>query len=297
MLMKTIAQDFALYLEAEKGYSPLTARSYCYDLGTFFEYLAGESVECAVEEVTVSRVRGWVVDMHRRGMSKATVGRRLYGLRSFWSYLLECGYTATDPVREVSVPKREQKLPKYLPAEDLEELLQASQQSHSVLCAFRNYAMMSTLIFTGMRRGELINLRTGDLSLSDGMVKVRGKGSKERMIPLVGRAVDAIADWLEFRPEDCEHDYLFTTTHGNRIHPSRMQRIWRSIFERTDIEDDGVSFHTLRHSMATLLLQSGEASLPEIQRILGHSRLDTTAIYLHVTDGEMRDAVSAHPLA
>ena len=76
-----------------------------------------------------------------------------------------------------------------------------------------------------------------------------------------------------------------------------MQRIWRSIFERTDIEDDGVSLHTLRHSMATLLLQSGEASLPEIQRILGHSRLDTTAIYLHVTEGELREAVSAHPLA
>jgi integrase/recombinase XerD len=222
MLMETFAQDFTLYLEAEKGYSPLTARSYCYDLGTFFD---------------------------------------------------------------------------YLPAEDLEELLQASQQSHSVFCGFRNYAMMCTLIFTGMRRGELINLRTGDLSLGDGVVKVRGKGSKERMIPLVDRAVDAIRDWLEFRPEDCDHDYLFTTTHGNRIHPSRMQRIWRSIFERTDIEDDGVSLHTLRHSMATLLLQSGEASLPEIQRILGHSRLDTTAIYLHVTEGELREAVGAHPLA
>jgi len=297
MLMETIAQDFALYLEAEKGYSPLTATSYCYDLGTFFEYLAGEDIDATIENVTVSRVRAWVVDMHRRGMSKATVGRRLYGLRSFWSYLLECGYTETDPVHEVPVPRREQKLPKYLPAEDLEKLLQAAQQSPSVPCAFRNYAMMCTLVFTGMRRGELINLRTGDLALGDGVVKVRGKGSKERMIPLVGRAVDAIRDWLEFRPEECGHDFLFTTTHGNRIHPSRMQRIWRSIFERTDIEDDGVSLHTLRHSMATLLLQSGEASLPEIQRILSHSRLDTTAIYLHVTDGEMREAVSAHPLA
>ena len=297
MLMETIAQDFSLYLEAEKGYSPLTAKSYCYDLGTFFDYLAGEAVDPSVEQVTVSVVRGWVVQMHRRGLSKSTIARRLHGLRSFWTYLLEAGLTQTDPVREVSVPKREQKLPKYLPAEDLEELLQASQHSHSVFCAFRNYAMMCALVFTGMRRGELINLRTGDLSLDERVVKVRGKGAKERMIPLVSRAVGAIADWMEFRPEDCEHDYLFTTTHGNRIHPSRMQRIWRSIFERTEIEDDGVSLHTIRHSTATLLLQSGEASLPEIQRILGHSRLDTTAIYLHVTDSELREAVSAHPLA
>ena len=296
MLMDTIAQDFALYLEAEKGYSPLTARSYCYDLRTFFDYMEGEEVDCTVANVTVSLIRGWVVQMHRRGLSRSTIARRLYGLRSFWSYLIECDFTDSDPVREVSVPKREQRLPKHLPAPQLEELLQASEQSHSVFCGFRNHAMMCMLVFTGMRRGELINLRTGDLSLAEGVVKVRGKGSKERIIPLVERAADAVSDWLEFRPEDCEHDYLFTTTHGNRIHPSRMQLIWRSIFERTDIEDEGVSLHTLRHSMATLLLQSGEASLPEIQRILGHSRLDTTAIYLHVTDSELRDAVQGHPL-
>ena len=297
MLMETLAQDFALYLEAEKGYSPLTAKSYCYDLRTFFDYLQAQGVEVEVQEVTVALIRGWVVQMHRRGLSKSTVGRRLHGLRSFWSYLLECDYAYADPVREGSVPRREQKLPKYLPADDLEALLEASQHGHSVFCAFRNYAMMSTLVFTGMRRGELINLRTGDLSIGEGVLKVRGKGSKERMIPLVRRVIDAIGDWLEFRPEHCGHDFLFTTTHGNRIHPSRMQRIWRGIFERTEIEDDGVSLHTLRHSLATLLLQSGEASLPEIQRILGHSRLETTAIYLHVTEGELRDAVESHPLA
>ena len=297
MLMETIAQDFALYLEAERGYSPLTAKSYCYDLGTFFDYMAGDGVAATVDAATVSRIRGWVVQMHRRGLSKSTIARRLHGLRSFWSYLVACGHADTDPVREVSVPKRERKLPKYLPAEDLEELLEASQHSHSVFCGFRNYAMMCVLVFTGMRRGELIGLRTGDLSLDERVVRIRGKGSKERLVPLVGRAVDALSDWLEFRAQDCRHDYLFTTTHGNRIHPSRMQRIWRGILERTEISDDGVSLHTIRHSTATLLLQSGEASLPEIQRILGHSRLDTTAIYLHVTDSGLRDAVSAHPLA
>jgi site-specific recombinase XerD len=297
MLMETTIRDFVLYLEAEKGYSPKTTEAYCYDLRQFFDFMAGEGVECAVENVTASLVRGWVVSMHRKNLSKATIARRLHGLRSFWTCLLQFGHANCDPVREVSVPKYERSLPKYLPAEDLQKLLDASERSPSVLCGFRNYAMMWLLIFTGMRRTELIELKLNDVSLREGTVRIRGKGQKERVVPLVERAVDAVSDWLELRPGHKGHDYLFTTSRGNRIHPSRMQRIWRSILERTDIDDDGVSLHTLRHSMATLLLQSGDASLPEIQRVLGHSRLDTTAIYLHVTEGELREAVQAHPLA
>jgi len=156
---------------------------------------------------------------------------------------------------------------------------------------------MSPLTLPGMRRGEVIGLRIEDVSLAEQVVRVRGKGGKMRVIPLVDRAVEAVRDWLELRPNHKGHGYLFTPTHGNRIHASRMQRIWRSILGRTDIDADGVSLHTLRHSMATLLLHSGECSLVEIQRILGHARLDTTAIYLHVTEGELRGAVQAHPLA
>jgi len=156
--------------------------------------------------------------------------------------------------------------------------------------------MMAMLIFTGMRRGELINLRVADVSLTERSVTVRGKGGKMRVIPLVDEALEPVRDWLELRPEACGHDCLFTTTHGSRIYPSRMQRIWKGILAQSGIEQDGVSLHTLRHSLATLLLQSGECSLAEIQRILGHSRLDTTAIYLHVSDIEVRDAVMSHPL-
>ena len=129
MLMETIVRDFVLYLEAEKGYSPNTAKSYCGDLRQFFDFMASEGVECTPENVTASLVRGWVVSMHRRGVSKATVARRLHGLRSFWTCLLQFGYADCDPVREVSVPKYERKLPKYLPAEDLQKLLDASQQA------------------------------------------------------------------------------------------------------------------------------------------------------------------------
>ena len=297
MVMKTLAQDFAVYLEAELGYSPLTASSYRYDLWQFFDFLQQQDITLAPEKVTTPLVRKWVVEMHHRGLSNATVGRHLHALRSFWRYLLDCGYVDHDPVAKVSVPKRERRLPKYLGADDLRKLLAAAEHSRSVLCGFRNHAMMATLIFTGMRRGELINLQLGDVSLSERSVTVWGKGAKARVIPLVDEALEPVRDWMELRPDHNSHSYLFTTTHGNRIYPSRMQRIWKTILQRSGIEREGVSLHTLRHSLATLLLQSGECSLVEIQRILGHSRLDTTAIYLHVNEGELRNAVTAHPLA
>ncbi len=152
-------------------------------------------------------------------------------------------------------------------------------------------------IYAGLRRGELLNLKTGDADLDGRTLRVvRGKGNKTRIIPMVDELKQAIADWLEYRPP-CGHDYLFTTNRGNRIYPSRMQIIWRKTLERSGIKRSGVSMHTLRHSFATLLLQSGRADLVAIQHLIGHSRLGTTAIYLYVDAQQLREAIAAHPLA
>ncbi|MFO7948580.1 MAG: tyrosine-type recombinase/integrase [Armatimonadota bacterium] len=234
--------------------------------------------------------------MHQQELSNATIARHLHRLRSFWRYLEAYDYVEEDPLSQVSTPRQDQKLPKYLGANELDELLRASQESWSVFCAVRNHATIAMLIYTGMRRGELIAVRTGEVALKEGSVTFRGNGSKMRVVPLVEEAVEAVTDWLEFRPDDCDHDYLFTTTHGNRIYPSRMQRIWKSVLG-ANVDSESVTMQTIRHSFATLLLQSGECSLVEIQRILGHSRPNSTAIYLHVNEGELRGAVSAHPLA
>lgn len=127
-------------------------------------------------------------------------------------------------------------------------------------------------------------------------VRAFGKGGKSRVILLVDRVFDALADWLEFRPAKCTHDHLFSTFHGDRIYPSGMQRIWVDILKKSGVETEGVTLHTLRHPMATLLLLSGKCSLVETQQILGHSRLDTTAIYLRVGGAWLRQAVQAPPL-
>jgi site-specific recombinase XerD len=111
----------------------------------------------------------------------------------------------------------------------------------------------------------------------------------------VEEVIEAVGDWLAFRRTK-GHDYLFTTIRGNPIHPSRLQVVWRAVLERSGVARPGVTLHTLRHSMATLLLQSGNADLVAIQYLLGHSRLDTTGMYLHVVSSQLRSAVEAHPL-
>jgi len=178
----------------------------------------------------------------------------------------------------------------------LSSLLDAALKQRTAFCAFRDYAIIATFIYTGVRRGELLNLRLGDVDAEAKALRVeRGKGRKTRIIPMVEELIEALEDWLQYRPA-CDHDYLFSTNRGNRIYPTRLQVIWKKTLKRSGLRRSGVSMHTLRHSFATLLLQSGQAALVSIQHLLGHSRLDTTAIYLHVDTSQLRDAIVGHPL-
>jgi len=295
--MDTLAQDFLLYLQAERGCSPLTAAAYRSDLSQFFTHLQQFDGAGEPTEVTVGMVRSWIVSMHQRGMTNNSVARRVCALKSFWKYLCERELASPVLMAKVSTPRREQTLPVYLNEGDLRKLLEAALQQRTAFGAFRDYAIVATFVYAGLRRGELLDLRVGDVDLEERTMRVvRGKGQKTRIIPMVEELGQAIADWLEYR-RSCGHDYLFTTNRGNRIYPSRLQIIWRKILQRSGIKRSGVSMHTLRHSFATLLLRSGRADLVSIQHLLGHSRLDTTAIYLHVGAEQVREAMSGHPLA
>ena len=297
MLMKTAIEDFALYLEAERGYSTLTCWSYRSDLCLLLDFLGGRQNGTAVHEITTQMVRSWIVSMKERGLVNNTIARRVHALRSFWRYLLDTDLVNHDPLRKVSAPKQQRSLPRYLRAIELRALLDTAQKHRDPLIAFRNYAMMAVLIFTGVRRGELLSLRLGDVDLQERLLRVHGKGGKWRVVPLAEEAAEAVSDWLELRPSEKGHGFLFTTSRGNPIYPCRMQRIWRSILERSGIPTQGVTIHTLRHSCATLLLQSGTCDIVQIQQLLGHSRLDTTAIYLHLQPQALQTAMNAHPLS
>jgi site-specific recombinase XerD len=182
-----------------------------------------------------------------------------------------------------------------LTVEELELLLRAAGDHRDPIVAARDHAIISVLVFTGMRRGELLALRLTDVCAATQTMHIRnGKGGKGRVIPLAEEVLGPLARWLEVRPGG-RTDALFTTTQGNRIHPTRLQIIWRRVLRDSGITRDGVSLHTLRHSFATLLLRNG-ADLVTIQELLGHTRLDTTAVYLHLAGDDTRRGILKHPL-
>ena len=293
----TLAREFLLYLEAERGCSRLTISSYASDLRFFLAHLRGSGQPEEPTSLTLPNARSWIVQMHRAGLSPTTVARRISALKSFARYLEDQGHLTRNEIARLQAPTRRQSLPTYLSQEELLKIRDAALRQRTAYGAFRDYAILSVLIFTGIRRGELLNLRLGDVDFAEKTLRVtKGKGNKTRIVPLVEEAVAATQDWLVFRRSK-GHDYLFTTARGNRIYPSRLQAIWKKVLARSGVTRPGVTLHTLRHSMATLLLQSGQADLVSIQHILGHSRLDTTGIYLHVVPAQLRQAVEAHPLA
>jgi len=295
--LDTLAREFLLYLQAERGCTRATAQAYQADLRDFFRHLSDIGVTPTVEEISVDVVRSWVIAMHQRGLCNNSVARRLAALRSFWRYLMIKGLTAEDVPGQVATPRRERSLPAYLGSEELRRLLDAALQQRTAFCAFRDYAIIATFVYAGLRRGELLNLRVADIDLAESTLRVvSGKGRKTRIIPMVPELNQALEDWLQMRAKFAS-GYLFVTVRGNRIYPSRLQIIWKKVLSRAGLCRPGVTMHTLRHSFATLLLQSGKTDLVSIQHLLGHTRLDTTAIYLHVTSQQMREAVSAHPLS
>ena len=145
-------------------------------------------------------------DEGERGLAGVTIAQRLHALRSLWRYLQDTGVATSDPVRRVSTPKRQHRLPRYLRVEELRALLDAAQRNRIVALAFRDYAILTVLAYTGIRKGELLGLRLDDVDLARGQITVRGKGAKWRAVPLAGEACAAVSDWLEFRLRDCGHD-------------------------------------------------------------------------------------------
>ena len=295
MRFEDAVAEFLSYLEHEKGSAKLTLVSYESDFKQFAVFLEEQSIPLTVAEVTTSVVRRYVAAMSRGGYARGTIGRRIASLRSLFTYLHQCEYLTRNPVAPVAAPKTEEKLPVYLSPEECQQLLEATDANHFFLLAFRDKAALGTLVYTGIRRSELLNLNLQDLDFDNNTLTVRnGKGAKARDIPLCGRLVELRQDWLELRPA-CDHDAVFTTRTGEPFGKHGLYDAFRRARRVAGIKREGITLHTLRHSFATNLLRSG-ADLVALQRLLGHSSLDTTAIYLHVDMDGLREAVDKHPL-
>ena len=314
-------EQFLDYLRLERGFSHHTLRSYAADLLQYCQFLliddhadmpAGEmsqqelpSAAPANRQALTERilsvkpmdVRAYLAMMHRYGYSKATTARKLASLRSFYKHLVRQGRIEASPISVIRTPRQDKRLPKCLDIEQVTALLAAPDTM--TLLGARDRAIIETIYSAGLRIGELVSLDVDDVDSPRQVVRVRGKGKKERLGPLGGCALAAIDAYLAKRREAFARDPagpLFVNRAERRLSARSIRRKFDKYLLAAGISTS-VSPHVLRHSFATHMLNAG-ADLRSVQEMLGHESLSTTQIYTHLTTARLKDVYSkAHPLA
>lgn len=294
--------DFLDYLTFERNVSPHTVSAYRDDLESFVAFLCNDYLTLGRDQLDFRRVdhlavRSYLAHLSRRKLSRASVARHLSAMRTFFKYLVREGAVDANPARAVATPKREKHLPAVLQTSDVALLLE--QPDTSTTLGTRDAAWLELLYASGLRIAELVGIDIDDLELRARLVKVRGKGSKERIVPFGTKAEAALRAYLAVRGEivrDVEEQAVFLNYRGERITTRSIRRLFED-YVRDAALRAGVSPHTLRHSFATHLLNAG-ADLRGIQELLGHASLSTTQRYTEVDAARLLAAyTSAHPRA
>jgi len=292
---------FLQYLRVERNASDLTIKSYREDLTALADYLADcRGGTCPKpREVAVGELRGYVAALHEAGYARSTISRRLASLRSFFRFGQREGWTRTNPAKPLRNPRKHRTLPHFLSSEDLGRLLSAPPADEPL--GLRDRAILETMYSAGLRVSELVGLNDSDLDFHAGVVRVRGKGRRERLAPIGSYAARALQHWLRVRklsaqePSGAESP-VFVNRFGRRITTRSVARMLQKYLRHTGL-DTRTTPHSLRHSFATHLLDRG-ADIRSVQELLGHKSLVTTQIYTHVNTAGLREAYQrAHPRA
>ena len=300
-------QDYLRHLAKERDVSPNTVKAYERDLHEFVEYLGGYygTDGWSWEGVDRLAMRGFLAHLARRGVGKRTMARTLSGVRSFYRWMHRNEMVESNPARSVGAPRQDKHLPGYLDRVQIDLLFQLAEAraQDGGFVDVRNLAMLELFYSTGMRLSELQGLSRGDLDLVSQQVKVRGKGRKERIIPVGDHAQLALRNY-EAKRDDLlrqvgsagERSAYFLARTGRRIGVRMVQKLVSEFLEQVD-EDAGLSVHSLRHSFATHLLDAG-ADLRAVQELLGHASISTTQIYTHTSVERLKQVYQkAHPRA
>ncbi len=323
----TIIQEFLSYLTFEKRFSEHTAKCYGADLVQFAGFLTERSAQAGagteaiplqegdgtatavamrtdttVDQlllaVDIEPVKAYLVCLNEKQYSKATIARKLATLRSFYKFLVKRNRRHDNPVMAVRTPKQEKKLPRFLEYEEVKRLLETPPMDNWL--GARDAAILETLYSTGIRVSELVALNMEDVDFLGEVVRIRGKGKKERVAPISSSALQVIQHYMEFRNKRAESNpnfdpkVLFVNKHGRRLSTRSVRRKMDKYLKMAGL-DPGISPHTLRHSFATHMLNNG-ADLRSVQELLGHQSVSTTQIYTHLTTGKLKQVYeSAHP--
>jgi len=300
--MDSLLERYLRYLRAEKNASPHTLRNYCRDIAGFGDFLATKTDASSGglwRRADRSMIRLYLSELTRKGLSKASIGRALSALRSFYRFMMREGVIQANPFAGVTGPRREKALPRFLDVDAARRLMEAA--SGDDLISIRDRAILEVLYSTGIRVGELVALDCGDIDLLGEVVRVKGKGRKERLAPLGSFAVRALARYFSARGIDPLRSsgkgaIAFINREGGRLTDRSVREIVRKYLKKAAIPGR-LSPHSLRHSFATHMLEAG-ADLRAVQELLGHSSLSTTQVYTHVTAERMKKVYEkAHPRA
>jgi integrase/recombinase XerC len=293
--MRAAAEAFLRHLERERNASPNTIRAYGEDLAQLTEHLRRElGRDPRPEDADHLAIRGFLAELHRRGIAKSSAARKLAAVRTFFRYLCREGRLAANPARVLATPRREKRIPEVLDEAQVQALL---DMPGAGLAAVRGRAILELLYATGMRCAELVGLDVGDVDLGARMVRVLGKGRKERVVLFGHRAQEALRAWLaERRRLRPKADALFLNARGGRLSDRSVRALVARRVAQVALRRR-CSPHTLRHSFATHLLTRG-ADLRAIQELLGHASLSTTQRYTHVDTRHLLEVYrKAHPRA
>ena len=294
--MQTHVRAFLAHLSAVRNYSPHTVAAYRRDLEDFLSFCASAGVP--PEGADRRAVRAFLASLHDRGFAPRSIARKLACLKSFFGYCRKAHVIAASPAAGVPSPKLEHRLPRTLGEESVARLM--AQPDLAVPEGVRDRALLEVLYGAGLRLSELIGLRAADIDFPGGTLKVTGKGSKQRIVPVGAQAAAALQAWLRARPALAQRGTgapnVFLSARGKAMSPKGVNRLMnRYIAMVSEIEQR--SPHVLRHTFATHLLDRG-ADLRAVKELLGHESLSTTQIYTHVSVGHLRKVYAqAHPRA
>lgn len=289
--------DYLLYLEVEKNYSVNTLSSYSFDLRLYQEFLQKNNRSLDLDDFTSSSVRRFVQDqVINHGIKPRTLQRRISSLRSFSQYCLKENYMKSDFTAGIQAPKSDKKLPKYMTLQELQKLFVYLEHDDRPQ-ALRNECMFKLLATTGMRRQEIVDLIWEQVNLDNNTILIRGKGKKERLLPLHPLVVKIFQQYKNSLSEQQKHysEPIFYNRNNQKLNPRGLHKIFKEILDRAGLPAHRFSLHHLRHTFATLLLQENKdkVDLRTLQELLGHESLATTSMYTHIDFEQKKRAINS----
>ena len=280
-------RSFLNYLLVDKGLSNNTAKAYEADISSFFQWLDNEDLK--YKNLQEDHINQYISFLFQRKMRSSSVNRKISSIKSFYIFLVKRNFVKNSPLNDLVTPKQEKYLPESMSEAEVDKLLNSPDVANKI--ENRDKAMIEMLYATGMRISELVNLKITDVDMKRCVVKVFGKGSKERLVPFGETALDSLKSYLNDREQSSSKE-IFLSNRGKKMTRVAFWQRVKVYLIRENLKNS-ISPHTLRHAFATHLLNRG-ADLRSVQLLLGHSDLSTTQIYTHIAKQRLSDVLKKH---